>query len=205
MQRISMILLILVGGWWFWPEESTDWPIKNVPTSLNKAIFFGDSLTFGKGSSEGMNYPSQLSKMTQIELVNKGRNGDTTSSALARLGDVTEVQADAVFITLVGNDIMKQHGLQTASQNLSKIFQKLSSHGFLVVYLNIDPPIVSSKWRDTLLKVAKENGVLWVDRVMDGLWLDSSKMHDQIHPNDAGYKVMADRVLKTLRDKNINL
>ncbi len=48
-------------------------------------ICFGDSLTYGTGAGDGMDYPSQLSKMIATPVINAGVPGDTTARALQRL------------------------------------------------------------------------------------------------------------------------
>ena len=49
----------------------------------------------------------------------------------------------------------------------------------------------------SLAALARLQGVLVIDG-MAGLWTDPLMMADDFHPNDAGYKVMCDRILQEL-------
>jgi lysophospholipase L1-like esterase len=46
--------------------------------------------------------------------------------------------------------------------------------------------------------LCRELGVLYVDSVMAGMWGNHRLMSDEIHPNSAGYRVMAERVRDAL-------
>jgi lysophospholipase L1-like esterase len=46
--------------------------------------------------------------------------------------------------------------------------------------------------------LCRELGVLYVDSVMEGMWENRRLMSDNIHPNAAGYRLMAERVRDAL-------
>ena len=60
-------------------------PIKNPRPAGENIVCFGDSLTYGTGASQGMDYPTQLSRLIGRPVINAGIPGDTTATALARL------------------------------------------------------------------------------------------------------------------------
>ena len=81
-------------------------PVKNARPTGESIICFGDSLTYGTGASQGMDYPSQLSRLIGRPVINAGIPGDTTATALARLDrDVLSLSPRIVLITLGGNDL----------------------------------------------------------------------------------------------------
>ena len=83
---------------------------RDSPTSPSviTAIAFGDSITFGVGTTGSNNYVARLSARTGVPIENSGRPGDTTADALGRLeGSVVARDADIVMVLLGGNDILQ--------------------------------------------------------------------------------------------------
>ncbi|MCX6117365.1 MAG: GDSL-type esterase/lipase family protein [Proteobacteria bacterium] len=173
----------------------------NIDTSSwKKGVAFGDSLTAGQGAkSQNGTYPAQLELLTGFKIVNLGKNGDTTSSAKKRLSMVLAEKPDFVIITLGGNDLRQKIRTNETVQNLEFIFREIQSVGAGVVYLSINPPMVSSEWNAELKRVVHANGVLWVDDVMKDLWTNSDLMSDVIHPNEKGYAIIAERAYQGLQ------
>ena len=48
-------------------------------------------------------------------------------------------------------------------------------------------------------KIANENGALHLPDVLDGILSDPKMKSDSIHPSDAGYWLMADRIFKQVQ------
>jgi lysophospholipase L1-like esterase len=46
----------------------------------------------------------------------------------------------------------------------------------------------------------KKEGVPFVPNVLDGILTDRDLMYDSIHPNDAGYTKVAERVVPKLKE-----
>src|SRR5689334_20743652 len=72
------------------------------PTATGSWVAFGDSLTEGIGASPGNDYPSRLSQLLGVEIVNLGRSGETTESSLTRLEDVLRLRPRVVLLCLGG-------------------------------------------------------------------------------------------------------
>jgi lysophospholipase L1-like esterase len=58
--------------------------IRNLRSAGETIICFGDSLTEGVGAGSGEDYPSILSRLLVMPVINAGQRGDTTAEALAR-------------------------------------------------------------------------------------------------------------------------
>ena len=71
-------------------------------------ILFGDSLTFGFGVPKKNSWAYKLQEQfSNITILNKGINGDTTSSMLTRFyKDVTSKKPKKVFIMAGTNDLL---------------------------------------------------------------------------------------------------
>ena len=83
--------------------------IRNIDSAGEAIICFGDSLTEGVGAVEGEDYPTVLSRLLALPVVNAGRRGNTTAQALQRLANaVLDKNPRLVIILLGGNDFLRQ-------------------------------------------------------------------------------------------------
>lgn len=174
--------------------------VKNAHPRGANIICFGDSLTFGTGAQEGMDYPSQLSRMLSTPVINAGVPGDTTTTALARLQeDVLSRSPRIVLITLGGNDLKNRIPRNTAFNNLKKIIQSIQDQGALVIVGGIDIPFYGRGFGSEYAKVCKEQGAVLIPNIYKGLIAHPELMSDQIHPNEAGYAIMAKRFYEAMK------
>lgn len=173
--------------------------IRNSDPAGENIICFGDSLTFGTGATKGMDYPSQLSSMVSRPVLNKGIPGDTTARALARLDqDVLSQSPRIVLITLGGNDLKNGVPKDMAFQNLKLIVESIQAMGALVIIGGIDLPFWGRGYGEGYEELGRETGAIVIPNIFDGLMGNPQLMSDSIHPNDAGYTIMADKFSKGL-------
>lgn len=164
------------------------------PTAGTGIVCFGDSLTAGTGASDGMDYPAQLSRRIGQPVINAGVPGDTTADGLRRLDDdVLSHGPRLVLITLGGNDLKNRAPKQKAFENLREIVDRIHATGALAVVGGIDIPLYGRGYGKAYAALAQETGAVLIDNVFDGIMGDRSLMNDPIHPNDAGYAIMAER------------
>ena len=182
-----------------WPRSQATWAIRNSRPGGGPIVCFGDSLTFGAGASPEESYPAVLGGLLGRETLNRGRNGETSETALERLDeDVLRQAPSVVIITLGGNDMLRRVPIETTVHSLREVFERSIAAGAMVVYLPIHPPFVSDERMDHVRQLARELGVIYLDGVMDGMWKNRALMSDQIHPNAAGYRVIAERLRDAL-------
>ncbi len=182
-------LLVVFLGYRFFVHAPA---VRDVRLAGENIICFGDSLTSGFGAAPGMDYPSQLSRMIGKPLINAGRPGDTTASALARLDrDVLSRSPRIVLITLGGNDLMRGVDRPQAFRNLKTIVASIQTRGALVIIGGVDAPVWGRGFEEGYRQVSKETGAVLIPDVMKGIMGNPRLMHDAIHPNDSGYAVMA--------------
>jgi acyl-CoA thioesterase I len=157
-------------------------------------ICFGDSLTYGTGAGEGMDYPAQLSKLIAKPVVNMGVPGDTTARALQRLDrDVLARSPDVVLITLGGNDLKNGVAKDIAFKNLKMIVESIQKQGARVVIGGLNFPLRDRGFGRAYKKLADETGASLIPNILGGIMGNRDLMSDPIHPNDKGYKIMAER------------
>ncbi|HKJ13914.1 MAG: arylesterase [Desulfobulbaceae bacterium] len=179
---LASLLLTACGG----PEP--------VTLRGDNIICFGDSLTFGTGAPRDKSYPAQLAEMIGQPVINSGIPGDTTDRALRRLErDVLSKSPRIVLITLGGNDLKNGVNKKTAFKNLKDIVDTIQASGALVVFGGIRLLFWDRGYEEEYEKLAAETGALLVPDILGGLMGHEELMHDTIHPNGAGYKIMAQK------------
>ncbi len=171
--------------------KPSDYEIKNASPTGTNIVCFGDSLTYGIGASNGMDYPTQLSKMIGRPIINLGVSGDTTEMALDRIDEVLEWDPKIVMLTLGGNDLKNRISKDTAFRNLRTIIQTFQSRGALVVVGGLDIPFFGRGFDDAYEELVRDTGCVFVPNVLEDLFGDNAMMSDPIHPNSQGYSVMA--------------
>lgn len=202
MRKMIPFLILAAAAWFFFlrgPDH--DWPLVNARPVGRTVVAFGDSLTEGVGAAAERSYPAQLAAMIHEPVINAGVRGDTAQQALKRLErDVLAHRPRLVLITLGGNDILRKLPIEQTIESLRAIFSAVQARGALVVYGAIDPPMVKRERLDRIRDLCRQMGVLYVPELMDGLWLDAGKMSDQIHPNGDGYRIVAERFYRAIKE-----
>ena len=162
-------------------------------------ICFGDSLTFGTGAGKGMDYPSQLAKMLGKPVINQGIPGDTTASALGRLyRDVLSKNPAVVLITLGGNDLKNGLSRDFTFDNLKLIVESIQERGAKVIIGGLKIPDVDRGFGQAYEALAKQTGATLIPNIYEGIMGNPQLMSDPIHPNDAGYRIIARRFYNAL-------
>lgn len=162
-------------------------------------ICFGNSLTYGTGAGKGMDYPSQLSKLINTPVINAGVPGDTTGRALRRLErDVISKNPDIVLITLGGNDLKNGVSKDSAFRNLREIVESIQAQGADVIIGGLRFPLRDRGYGKGYQELANQTGAVLIPDIFEGIMGNRKLMSDPIHPNDAGYKVIAKRFYEAM-------
>jgi acyl-CoA thioesterase I len=172
------------------------------PLSLSgdTIICFGDSLTFGTGAVRQKSYPARLSEMIGHPVINAGIPGDTTARALLRLErDVLSQSPRIVLITLGGNDLKNGVDKQTAFRNLREIVEKIQAQGALVIIGGLKLLFWDRGYEAEYEKLAEDTGAVLVPDILGGIMGHQELMFDRIHPNGAGYEIMADKFYQAIK------
>jgi len=191
-------MICIAGGWRYFSDSPPE--IRNASPAGTNIICFGDSLTYGTGAQEGMDYPSRLAEMLGKPVINAGVPGDTTLSAMKRLEeDVLSQDPRIVLITLGGNDLKNGVPKETAFRNLKHITDAIQQKGALVVIGGIDFPLRGRGFGEAYIEFAANNGVVLIPNIFDGILGKRKLMSDPVHPNDDGYAVMAGKFYEALK------
>ena len=112
---------------------------KLEPLSTGDTILaFGDSLTYGKGTTQDSAYPAVLQELSGFTVINAGISGETTSEGLTRLPGLLDQYKPALVILFEGgNDILRNLSKANAKANLSQMIQKIQSAGAQLILVGV--------------------------------------------------------------------
>lgn len=193
--------MLTIGMIWHSVSEfSGQYPITNFPPKGGRVIALGDSLTTGVGaSSNERGYIPILEQRFDISIINKALVGDTTYDALARLDhDVLSQHPDIVLILLGSNDYLRQEPHVEIFNNLRTIITRVQDGGAVVILMGARGGVLSDTFASDFAALARSTGSVFVPGILDGILGDTKLMYDNVHPNDAGYLKMADKVAPAL-------
>lgn len=178
-------------------------------------VAFGDSITAGYAVRRG--FPSfwkeALGKKypeASIAMVNSGTSGDTTLDGRARLPwAVLSYHPDLVTINFGINDAVMGLPLEEFKANFKEMAENVKIEGAEVLLLS-SPPLETPYYDRLVLnyypivgEVAKELDVgfldvygAWMERVKVGTSLGSLILPGLDHPNEDGYRVIAEELMK---------
>ncbi len=171
------------------PKVTRDGPI----------VAFGDSLIYGTGSSGG-GFVKMLEEKIQKPIVNLGIPGETTGDGLKRLESVIGLKPSVVILLLGGNDYLRRIPQGETFANLETIIQRLQEDGVSVFLIGVRGGVLRDNFASRYEELAEKFKVAYVHDVLDDTLGVPKYMDDQVHPNDAGYRVIAERVYPVLAE-----
>ena len=193
-------------------QSTTDWPnlqrYRDANTALapqeNRVVFMGNSITEGWAKYFADEFPGK-------PYVNRGIGGQTTPQMLLRFRqDVIALKPKVVVILAGTNDIAGNTGpstIEMIEDNLASMTDLAKAHGIQVVLCSV-LPVYDYPWRPGLEPAPKIVALnVWMRRYADstrsvyvdfhGAMADARQgmraelATDGVHPNEAGYRVMA--------------
>lgn len=110
-----------------------------------RLVALGDSLTQGYGLPEGDGFVPQLAKWLadqgrEVVINNAGVSGDTTAGGLSRLDWTLAEPADAMIVTLGGNDLLRGIDPAASKANLDAILTAAKARGVPVLLMPMVAP-----------------------------------------------------------------
>ena len=174
--------------------------IRNLRSAGQTIICFGDSLTEGVGAESGQDYPTVLSRLIATHVINAGHRGDTAAAALDRLArDVLDKTPRLVIVLLGGNDFLRQVPISETKKNMETIVRRIQERGAMVVIVAMKLGLFTDEYGAMMEELAKKFGALLVPQVTKGILTDSKLKSDPIHPNGAGYRLIAERIAEHIK------
>ena len=167
-------------------------PLSSQPQPI---IAFGDSLVEGMGATKHHDWVSLLSARHPVPIMNKGKRHDTTRSAMARLEkDVLRHNPSFTILLLGGNDILFRIPKKETFGNLSSIIDCIQKQNTGVLLVGVRGGIHVDAFEGKYQALAEEKAIPFIPNILEDILGEPRLMTDAFHPNDEGYRMMADRI-----------
>ena len=188
------------------------WAPANASTNAcegKKLVVFGDSLVAGYGLEPGAAFPEQLSrnlssKGINLEVVNAGVSGDTTTSGLARLDWSVGEGVDAVILELGANDALRGISPELTQKNLDTMISKFKEKNIKVLLAGMmAPPNMGPTYGEAFNglypELAKKHDIDLYPFFLDGVAAEKElNQADGIHPTKDGIAVIVEKIMPSI-------
>ncbi|MDX9867499.1 MAG: arylesterase [Kiritimatiellia bacterium] len=172
-----------------------------APLSADSVVLcFGDSLTAGTGAEPAESYPAVLAERLGCRVVNAGVPGEVTAEGLERLpGLLRRHEPDLVILCHGGNDMLRQEHDAALAARVRAMIEASQASGAEVLLLGVPRPGLFLRAPRFYEEVAQACGVPYDRKTLPALLGRRSLKSDLLHPNAAGYRLLAERVAAQLR------
>ena len=177
-----------------------------------RLVFLGTSLTAGLGLDPDSAYPALIARKADsagipVTVVNAGVSGETSAGALRRIDWVLREPADVLVVETGANDGLRALRVDSTRANLEAIVARIrGAHPtarVVLVQMEAPPnlgPRYTAEFRGMFPAVAEKYGLALVPFLLDRVaGVESLNQADGIHPNEAGERIVAETVWRTLR------
>jgi acyl-CoA thioesterase I len=176
------------------------------PAKPVKMVVLGDSLSAGLGLSASAAFPARLQKSLQskgieVDMINAGVSGDTSSGGRDRLDWSVPEGTEAVILELGANDALRGIDPQLTRSALSDILTRLKARGIAVLLCGmVAPPNYgsdySARFNAIYPDLAKSFGVPLYPFFLEGVAADAKlNQADGLHPTAEGVDMIVRNIL----------
>ncbi|WP_029058612.1 GDSL-type esterase/lipase family protein [Stappia stellulata] len=171
-----------------------------------KIVALGDSLTAGYQLAPEAAFPVQLEAALKarghnVEVVNAGVSGDTSSGGLARLDWSVGEAADAVIVELGANDALRGVPVASVRENIDAIVARLDERGLPVLVAGMRAPRnmgedYAAAFDAIFPEVAEKHGALLYPYFLEGVPVSrETVLPDGMHPTQKGVALIVEGIL----------
>ncbi len=158
-------------------------------------LAFGDSLTHGTGADKGQAYPDVLAERLGRPVINVGIPGEVSAAGLKRLPSVLDrYNPTLVILCHGGNDFLRRMDEATTIRNLKAMIEAIRATGADVILIGVPKLGFGLGIPKFYPEIAEEYTIPLQRDILLDLLGDNSMKSDSIHPNTAGYKLMAESI-----------
>jgi acyl-CoA thioesterase I len=174
-----------------------------------KMVVLGDSLSAGLGLSASAAFPARLKESLKIkgidvDMINAGVSGDTSSGGRDRLDWSVPEGTDAVILELGANDALRGTDPKVTRAALTDILARLKARKVAVLLCGmLAPPNYgsdySARFNAIYPDLAKSFGVPLYPFFLEGVAADARlNQADGMHPTAEGVDVIVKNILPTV-------
>lgn len=170
-------------------------------------LIFGDSITAGYGIEPNKAFPAIIqNKIDSLglnhEVINGGLSGETSAGGLRRINWVLQRNVDIMILELGGNDGLRGIDLTSTKDNLQQIVDRALANNpdmeILIAGMQVPPNLgieYTQEFQNIYPDLAKNNDLELIPLILDKVGgRDEYMQPDQIHPNVAGHRIVANIV-----------
>ena len=216
---VSILLIMVVFSCEDASPSSEEKPVEQTPPTgqtLEKTqeviLFFGNSITAGYQLNPDDAFPALIQRRLdslgydEYQVVNGGISGETSAAGLTRI-DWAMRQPVSIFVLELGaNDGLRGLSLEETRDNLTAILSKVrethpDAH-LVVAGMQIPPnmgPDYTKEFREIFPALAREFDATLIPFLLEGVAGEPElNLSDGIHPTEAGHRILAETVWKSL-------
>ena len=197
--------LTLMAGGTAWAQA-----LAVVPAKPIKMVVLGDSLSAGLGLSASAAFPARLqnalkSKGVEVDMINAGVSGDTSSGGRDRLDWSVPEGTEAVILELGANDALRGVDPAVTRAALSDILNRLKARKIAVLLCGmVAPPNYgsdySARFNAIYPDLAKAFAVPLYPFFLRGVAADAKlNQADGMHPTADGVDIIVQNILPTVQ------
>jgi len=163
-------------------------------------LAFGDSLTYGTGTSRNKAYPAVLEKLIGHKVINAGIPGEVSKKGLARLPGLIEKHRPELIIICHGaNDILRKLDLRKTRDNLQHMITLAKKNNSKVVLISVPEFSLFLSPEPMYQALAEENRLPISNDILAEIIGNKTLKSDRVHPNAQGYQLLAQNIAALLR------
>jgi acyl-CoA thioesterase I len=174
-----------------------------------RIVGFGDSLMAGFGLNAGDGFTEKLQAALKaegrdVEVINAGVSGDTTSGGLSRLDWSIPDGTRLVILELGANDMLRAVSPEIAENNLDAMLARLKARKIPVLLAGMRAaPNLGADYQaafDAIYpRLAEKYGATLYPFFLDGVAADPKlTQEDGLHPSAKGVEIIVGRILPVL-------
>ena len=162
-------------------------------------LAFGDSLTYGTGTSRNNAYPAVLERLTGRKVINAGIPGETSNRGVLRLANlIDQYQPDLVIICHGANDILRKLDLNRTRDNIQQMIDMVRLNNSQVILVGVPEFSLFLDTSPIYQSLAEQNKIPLEENSLSNIIGNNALKSDHIHPNSDGYRVLAENITSLL-------
>lgn len=194
---ISIIIIFVVA---LLPIACSKTPQLSVLAADATVLAFGDSLTAGTGAGDSESYPAELARLIGRNVVNGGVPGEVSAVGVQRLPELLDRERPALLILCHGgNDLLARQNHLLIAENLRTMIHIAREHGVPVLMVAVPSPDLTLKPPSLYADLARELNIPLEHKSLRHILGKSALKSDHIHPNAAGYRLLAEALADLLK------
>ena len=196
----KLVLILFIGIFSYTISSCSDDPVLQPIAANATVLAFGDSLTYGTGTSRDKAYPAALETLIKRKVVNAGVPGEISEKGLTRLPDLIRQHRPALIIICHGgNDILRHLKLEKTRDNIQKMIDLARESGSQIVLIGVPEFGLFLNIVSIYPELADKNNVPIAKEILADILAKNTLKSDHIHPNSKGYQLLAEELNTLLR------